>query len=136
MAALSPEPSPAHDARIAQFRRFVELDPDSEISHFGLAKACFDAGRYAEAIPEYRKCLELKPDYAACFLFLGLAEERAGDVAAAIGTFCRGFDVAGRTRDLHIRKQCWDHRLRLEGKPAAPPPPIEGVFEPRRLGPA
>lgn len=124
-------------ARIEQFRRLVELDPDGEISHFGLAKAFFDCGTlaegrgdapeassmFAEAIREYERVLRIKPDYAACFLFLGLSQQKSGMKDAAMKTYQDGMAVAQRNGDLHLRKRMWDQAQILEGKASAPPPP-------------
>ena len=112
----------AERSRIEQFRRLVQLDPDGEISHYGLAKAYFDSGTlaegrkdpeeaarmFAEAIAEYRTVLRIKPDYAACFLFLGLAQQKSGDRESALKTFQDGMKVAEKTGDLHLRKRMWD----------------------------
>ena len=127
-------------ARIEQFRRFVVLDPDGEISHFGLAKAFFDAGTLAEghqdpaeakgmfteAIREYETVLRIKPDYSACFLFLGLSRQKSGDREGALRDYQAGMKVAERLGDLHLRKRMWDQVQVLEGKAAPPHPPVAG----------
>ena len=123
--------------RIEQFKHFVTVDPDGEISHFGLGKAYFDCGTlaegrgdaaeagamFAEAIGELRKVLTIKPDYAACFLFLGLSQQKSGDKAGAMKTYQDGMAVAQKNGDLHLRKRMWDQTQILEGKAVAPPPP-------------
>ncbi len=123
--------------RIEQFKYFVTVDPDGEISHFGLGKAYFDAGTlaegradaveavamFAEAIVELRKVLTIKPDYAACFLFLGLSQQKSGDKTGAMKTYQDGMLVAQKNGDLHLRKRMWDQTQILEGKMAPPPPP-------------
>ena len=122
--------------RIEQFQRLVQLDPEGEISHYGLAKAYFDCGTLAEgrgdapeaasmfdeAIREYSKVLAIKPDYAACFLFLGLSQQKSGMRDAAMRTYQDGMGVAQRNGDLHLRKRMWDQVQILEGKAVAPPP--------------
>ncbi len=124
--------------RIDQFKRLVELDPDGEISHYGLGKAYFDCGTLAEgrgdleearrmlseAIHEYEAVLRIKPDYAACFLFLGLSQQKSGDREAALKSYRDGMKVAEKNGDLHLRKRMWDQTQILEGK-VAPPPPVQ-----------
>ena len=124
-------------ARIEQFQRLVQLDPDGEISHYGLAKAYFDCGTLAdgrgdrtealkmfqEAIREYGVVLKIKPDYAACFLFLGLSLQNSGSVDAARRVYQEGMIVAQENGDLHLRKRMWDQVQILDGKAAAPSPP-------------
>jgi tetratricopeptide (TPR) repeat protein len=124
-------------ARIEQFQRLVQLDPDGEISHYGLAKAYFDCGTLAdgrgdraealklfqEAIREYGIVLTIKPDYAACFLFLGLSLQNSGSLEPARRVYEEGMIVAQKNGDLHLRKRMWDQVQILDGKAASPPPP-------------
>ena len=127
----------ASRARIEQFRKLVQLDPEGEISHYGLAKAWFDCGTlaegrgdaseastmFAEAIREYLKVLQIKPDYAACYLFLGLSQQKSAFKDQAMKTYQAGMKVAEKNGDLHLRKRMWDQVQILEGKAMAPPPP-------------
>ena len=124
-------------AKIEQFQRLVHLDPEGDISHYGLAKAYFDCGTLAEgrgdsgeashmfleAIREYETVLRIKPDYAACFLFLGLAQQKSGMKDNALRTYQGGMKVAEKNGDLHLRKRMWDQVQVLEGKASSPPPP-------------
>ena len=126
----------ASRARIEQFQKLVQLDPEGEISHYGLAKAYFDCGTlaegrsdgteaaamFAEAIREYAKVLAIKPDYAACFLFLGLSLQKSGDGEGALKTYQDGMAVAQRNGYLHLRKRMGDQVQILEGKVVPPPP--------------
>ena len=135
-------------ARIEQFQRLVQLDPEGEISHYGLGKAYFDCGTLAEgrkdasealgmfreAIREYETVLRIKPDYAACFLFLGLSHQKSGDTQAARRVYQDGMKVAEKNGDLHLRKRMWDQVQILDGK-AAPPPPPAMPGKPPETGP-
>lgn len=123
--------------RIANFQRLVQLDPDGEISHYGLGKAFFDCGTladgrgdaaeagtmFASAVSEFQRVLTIKPDYAACFLFLGLALQKSGRVPEARKVYEDGMQVAQKNGDLHLRKRMWDQVQILDGKMAPPPPP-------------
>ena len=127
----------ASQARIEQFRKLVQLDPEGEISHYGLGKAYFDcgtlaegrgdaaeaSGMFVEAVREYEAVLRIKPDYAACFLFLGLSLQKSGRKAEALKTYQDGMGVAQKNGDLHLRKRMWDQVQILEGKAVPPPPP-------------
>lgn len=46
----------------ALFRRVVEIEPDNFLGHRKLGIELHEQGRHDEAIAEYRKCLELRPD--------------------------------------------------------------------------
>ena len=127
----------ASQARIEQFLKLVQLDPDGEISHYGLGKAYFDcgtlaegrgdaaeaSGMFVEAVREYEAVLRIKPDYAACFLFLGLSLQKSGRKAEALKIYQDGMGVAQKNGDLHLRKRMWDQVQILEGKAVPPPPP-------------
>ena len=67
------------DARIERFRKLKDQFPDKEQPRWSLATAYEEAGRYAEAVEEFRGLVELKPDYCVAFLHLGsclLEEDR------------------------------------------------------------
>ncbi len=64
-------PSPELQARIDRSRRILESAPDNPLARFSLANALFEAGRTAEAEAEYRRCLELQPDWMAVAISLG-----------------------------------------------------------------
>ena len=142
---------------IERFKYFVTVDPDGEISHFGLGKAYFDAGTlaegrgdaveasamFAEAIGELQRVLTIKPDYAACFLFLGLAQQKSGDKGGAMKTYEAGMTVAQKngtsicasgcgTRPRSWRARPW-RRLRLLPPGSRPRPGRRR--SPRRLRP-
>jgi tetratricopeptide (TPR) repeat protein len=69
------------DSRVQQYlnealralSRAIELDPDSARTHLIMAESLSDAGRIAEAIPEYQKALKLDPGLEAGYL--GVATE-------------------------------------------------------------
>ena len=45
------------------FKKAVELDPNNSDAHFYLALAYEDKSQYDLAIAEYKKVIELKPEY-------------------------------------------------------------------------
>src|SRR5207253_1444245 len=61
------------DEGLRRIRLAIELRPDVYESYEDLANSLFEQGRPAMAIPEYRKVLELKPDYALGEANLGAA---------------------------------------------------------------
>jgi tetratricopeptide (TPR) repeat protein len=65
-------------ARIEQFRKMAEADPDNELGHLSLGRAYLEAGMNAEAIGALGRALALNPklsrayqDLAAAYLKLG-----------------------------------------------------------------
>jgi tetratricopeptide (TPR) repeat protein len=60
-----------NDARIAQFRELKQRFPHMEQPRWSLATAFEGAGRFDEAVAEFRELVALKPDYCVAFLHLG-----------------------------------------------------------------
>ena len=62
----------AHDVtdRRQAGNAFLEFRPDYMQAHFNLGYALMTKGRCGEAIPEFARTLELKPDYREVDLYL------------------------------------------------------------------
>src|SRR5580700_4765758 len=81
-----------YPAAVESFTQAIAADPKDYSLHFNLALAYSLMGKNAEAIPEYQKTLELKPDLYEAELNLGISllrEHRAADavryLTAAVG---------------------------------------------------
>ncbi len=77
---------------VSSFTQAIAADPKDYSLHFNLALAYSLMGKNADAIPEYKKTLELKPDLYEAELNLGISllrERRAADavlyLTAAVG---------------------------------------------------
>src|SRR5579883_210255 len=66
------------------FRKAVDADPQDYGAHFQLALAYSLMNQDAQAIPEYRKVLELKAGLYEAELNLGISQLRIKDAAAAV----------------------------------------------------
>ena len=73
--------SPAAAAQVLQ--RASTAEPASRSVREALARAQFDAGRYAEAADNFRMIVEASPSDDYANFGLGLALARTGDYAAA-----------------------------------------------------
>ena len=60
-------------------KQFVELQPDSPISHFTLGFFYMETGQPVLAIPAYETCLRIQPDYLTAHWNAVLMYDRAGD---------------------------------------------------------
>ena len=98
-------------SRIDRFKKIVEIEPDSEISHFGLGSVYLDEELFEEAVNSFRKAIEIKPDYTAAYELLGRALEKAGRVSEARSAYQKGLEVGKVTGD-HIPTQKMEDRLR------------------------
>lgn len=87
------------DQRIEQFKKMAREDPDNELGHFSLGKACLDAGRPEDAIEPLARAVELKPTLSKAYQLLGEAHDRAGQRPKAIDVLTRGVSVADAQGD-------------------------------------
>ena len=93
------------DARIEQFRKMAEADPENELGHLSLGRALVDARRYAESIPSLQRAIRLNAQNSRAYQLLGLAQKEIGDQGGAVRTLRKGFDVAHARGDLMPRNE-------------------------------
>lgn len=93
------------DARIEPFRKMVEADPENELGHFSLGRACLEAGRFEEAVGCLRRVLELNETNSKAYHLLATAQKGAGDTGGALETVRRGYAVAHARGDLMPRNE-------------------------------
>lgn len=84
------------DDAIAEGTRAEELDPYSLIIIRDLGATFLHARRYAEAIRQYRKALELDPGFAPAHGFLGTAYTELGDHEQAVAEGLMAVRLTGR----------------------------------------
>ena len=63
------------DARIAQFEKMAQADPDNDMAHFSLGNACLQVGRFADAARSLLRCVELNPDMSKAYQLAGDHEQ-------------------------------------------------------------
>jgi folate-binding protein YgfZ len=86
--------------RMVMFEQVLEIDDEDLIANFGLGKAKVDVGDAKDAIPYLLKCIDVKKDYTAAFLQLGLAYMKSNNQAKAIETFENGIECARKSGDM------------------------------------
>lgn len=82
------------DDRIERFRRVLASHPENSLARFSLSQAYFDAGQYAEAIPELHQVIAGKPDWMLAHILLGRALIETGKPAEARPVLERGLELA------------------------------------------
>ncbi len=65
-------------------KKFVELEPESRLSHFTLGFLYMEIGQPTRAIPAFEACIRVQPDYLTARWNLVLTFDRAGDTAGRI----------------------------------------------------
>ena len=86
----------ALEQRIDKFRKMVEAMPENHLARFGLANACFEAGRLEDAAAEYRRCLDQQPDWMAVAISLGRCLVMRGDTHEARAVLAAAREMALR----------------------------------------
>ncbi|MFY9804541.1 MAG: tetratricopeptide repeat protein [Candidatus Acidiferrales bacterium] len=71
------------DLAVPEFRAIVALDPENVDARGNLGVLLYFRGAYADAIPELRAALKLRPTLWKIQALLGIAEKRTGDASAA-----------------------------------------------------
>jgi tetratricopeptide (TPR) repeat protein len=80
------------DERIEKWKPLVEKNPDHELARYSLGSAYFDAGRFAEAEPHFRRALELKGDWVMAYILRARCLIRMGRVDEAKPLLAKGRD--------------------------------------------
>jgi Fe-S cluster biosynthesis and repair protein YggX len=93
------------NSRIEQFRKMAEADPNNELGHFSLGKACLDAGMMTQAIQSFQHALDLNPNIAKVYQLLATALLKENRKAEAIDHLTRGVEVAAARGDLMPKKE-------------------------------
>ena len=73
------------DLAASEFAAIVALDPKNVDAQGNLGVLLFFQGKYAEAIPQFRAALKLRPELWKIRALLGVAEKRTGDSKEARG---------------------------------------------------
>lgn len=76
----------------------IAFDPKLAEAHLQLGNLYSDQNKYAEAIPEYKRAMELDSDLADAYYRLGQAYVRTGDKASAQ----EKFEVYQKLREQHL----------------------------------
>ena len=90
------------DAAVTGWNSLLANHPDEARIHYNLGTALTQAGRPAEAVPEFEKALELKyPSFSTVYLSLGRALLLTEQTDRAIAAFEKGLEYDLDSADLH-----------------------------------
>jgi tetratricopeptide (TPR) repeat protein len=108
--------------RIAQFRKMATDDPDNELGHYRLGQLLLEDKQYGDAIAEFRRTLELSPQFSKVYHLLALSLLQDNRRDEAIQVLRQGFDVANERGD-HMPRDEMARMLEELGEPAPVPKP-------------
>ncbi len=120
----------ANRERIEQFRKMAEADPKNEMGHFSLGRELLEAGEYESATASLRRVIELNPNIAKAYQFLGSALLKQNHRDAAIGILTDGVKTADARGDLQPR----DEMIEMLKQLNAPLPALSGKSAAMNVG--
>jgi tetratricopeptide (TPR) repeat protein len=91
-----PEPN-----RLQLLTEFLQHNPGDAFARYGLAMEYSKAGQTEQALAEFRKLMELHPDYTNGYFMAAQVLERSGRTPEAKQMLEKGVEAARRTGNKH-----------------------------------
>lgn len=88
-------------SRREMLTQFLEQNPGDAFARYGLAMEYSNAGETEQALAEFKKLLELHPDYSNGYFMAAQTLERSGRTAEAKKMLENGIESARRTGNKH-----------------------------------
>lgn len=100
--------------KIEQFKQLIEMDQNDAVLRYGLGVEYLRQEKIPAAVEEFRRTLELKPDYSAAYRDLGRALEQLDQNREAVEVYRKGIGVAKQNGDLQTIKEIEVFLKRME----------------------
>lgn len=91
--------------RIETLKTLLGRNPADNFSRYALATEYARGGELEKAAEEYRRLLEINPDYAAAYYHGGQVLEKLGREEDAKALYRKGIEVTTRSGDQHARSE-------------------------------
>jgi tetratricopeptide (TPR) repeat protein len=88
-------------SRLQMLAQFLEQNPNDAFARYGLAMEYSKAGQTEQALAEFKKLLELHPDYANGYFMAAQTLQRNGRTSEAKKMLENGVEAAKRSCDKH-----------------------------------
>jgi tetratricopeptide (TPR) repeat protein len=88
-------------SRLEMLAQFLEQNPGDAFARYGLAMEYSKAGQTETALAEFKKLLELHPDYTNGYFMAAQTLERSGRTPEARTMLENGVEAAKRTGNKH-----------------------------------
>ena len=92
-------------SRIEMLQQFLAENPKDAFARYGLAMEYSKLGQTDTALAEYKRLLELNPDYTAGYQMAAQMLAAAGRTNEARKMFADGIAAAQRTGNVHARTE-------------------------------
>lgn len=86
---------------ISELESLIARFPDKPFPRYGLAMEYKKAGRFDDAVAQFKQAMALDPNYVAAYMHCGIALREAGRVDDAKATLHKGLEVAQRIGNSH-----------------------------------
>jgi tetratricopeptide (TPR) repeat protein len=87
--------------RLQMLTEFLEQNPGDAFARYGLAMEYSKAGQTEQALAEFKRLLQLHPDYTNGYFMAAQLLERTGERAEAKHMLEKGIEAARRTGNKH-----------------------------------
>jgi tetratricopeptide (TPR) repeat protein len=88
-------------SRLQMLTEFLQQNPGDAFARYGLAMEYSNGGQTEQALAEFKRLLELHPDYTNGYFMAAQALERSGRTAEAKQMLESGVEAAKRTGNKH-----------------------------------
>jgi|ERR1700704_2977106 len=88
-------------SRLQMLTQFLEQNPGDAFARYGLAMEYSNGGQTEQALVEFKKLLDLHPDYTNGYFMAAQALERSGRTPEAKKMLENGVEAARRTGNKH-----------------------------------
>lgn len=100
--------------RLKAFLKFVEKNPNDDLSRFGLGLEYMKASLFEEAAVQFKEVVRINPSYSAAWKNLALSLEKLGRGPEAIKSCGEGMVIADKNGDLQTVKEIQNVLRRLK----------------------
>lgn len=83
-----------NESKVDKWKQVCEQRPQDELARFTLAKALYEAERFEEAVPEFQRAIDVKPDWLMAHVFLAKSLVELGQGAPAVVVLKRARELA------------------------------------------
>src|SRR5579859_7140862 len=91
--------------RLEMLKQFVSANPNDSFARYGLAMEYANSGDAETALAEFKKLLEINPDYTAAYQMAGQTLLKAGREDEARAMLEAGIKSAARSGNAHAQSE-------------------------------
>jgi Fe-S cluster biosynthesis and repair protein YggX len=92
-------------ARIEQFRKMADADPNNELGHFSLGRALLDDEKFADAIASFDRVIAINVNLSKVYQLKAMAQLKMGEKDPSIETLKTGARIANERGDMMPRNE-------------------------------